>query len=1043
MNRMKITATMLIVFAFLAMAFASAPGAVADQGSFVPYAAASGENLTIFANGTVSNSSLVTVSGNQYTLTGSLAGNLFVNASNIVVSGNGYSVNGHLGIQVVNVSDVTLTDFGVKEGTNSSYLTVASAGNIVLTDSNILKQSGGYVYSNISYAGNVSLTGNTMTLAEFYILNVNNVLLSNNIMDGDGVGIYVAKHVNITSNAFNLILPAFNIEQATSVLFENNVANTAYATAFNNNFLYIYLVNTVTMLNDNMSLLSNIGAYGLYVEYVNTLDINNVTAVGFSSNYNSNVATISVMDSTFSNMTGYDGFTDYYGQSLTVSHSTIAHVSSVTADYYQGLNVYQVINVSVTNSVLVGGNAADLETITHLTLANSTITTTSLAYIGIYTFEITHGTIYNNTVYWTADYNGQAIHIDEFSNVNVSHNTVYSMVPAGGSYSDGFYGSYLMASSFTDNRIVSYNGTSNFSIGIYLYDSNNVMVSGNTANAANTAMEDIGGVNNTMVNNVLGGVEYGIRVTNSLNFNISQNADNGSLFAIYSESNVNGLFWMNSLSGVGGYGIQSYGSSGVSYIGNTFTGMGLTSYAGAVLFSSLGGNLVSNTFTGFFLGFGSAYSSGLSVVNNQFQGGSVAIVLANSSSLSITGNTFAYYSSLLNFAGNISMVSVYHNNFVNYSQVMQMQNLTNGTILHAFVFDMGATVGGNFWTDYSGPYSNGIGTAAYSLGFGLADNHPLQNPWADPVITFVATGLVAHTQWSVTVNSRTYTTSGSSMNVPVVNGAYGAVYYSVGSVAGFSRKATSGTVYYSGSSVTAFVNFVQVKYGVTLSTSGLPANTTVSVNIGNAIYSVNGSLTVNLPNGTYTYTVTSPADFTTSKSTGTFTVSGGTLSVTIPFRTTGYTVTFRETGLSGSFTWSVTVNGKTYTGNGTTISVPAQQPGNYNYTVKGPSGYSYSGTGSISVSENSTVLVLFSHGISGGLLAVAIVGSLAAGLIAMLLLALFAPQAIDSLRNRVRGTGNKNAGGKESGSKAEQKPKAKPKPDPKEDSTEGSEEGKK
>lgn len=1028
MNRIKIAATVLIVLAVLAMGFVSASGTMVNQGSFTPYAVSSGQNLTIYANGSVSNNSLVTVNGNEYTLTGSLAGNLLVNDSNIVVSGNGYSVDGYLGIQLINVSGVTLTNFGAKYGTNSTYLTVQSAGNVTLIDSTVASQAGGNVYVKISFAGNVNLTGNTINLTTLNIQSVNNFVLSKNSMEGGSVSISSANQVNMTSNTFFSTLPAFVISHANSMQFENNNAQFATSVTNNNEFLQVSYVNSVKMLNDNLTAFSSIGQMALDVWSVNSMSINNVTINGFSGVYFDDVASLSVLDSAFSNMTANYGFDDEYGQSLTVSHSVFSIIKTEIYQY-DSMYVYQVVNVSITNSVLLGGTAADLETITHLTLLNSTITTTVgaySAYAGIDLYEITKGTVHNNTIYWASNSNDYAILVGGFSNVNISDNTIYSMAPGGGNTATGIYAEDLLDSSFTDNVIQSYNGSSNFTTGIFLDSVNNVVVSGNTVNATNTALRDEYGVNNTMTDNTLSATSYGIYVDYSLNFNVSMNTDNGSDYALYSEGNANGLFWKNTMTDIFSHGMVSLGDSSVVSIDNILAGTGQPLSVGVYASETSGNDFVSNSFTGFSLGIETVHSSGLSFTNNEFQGRSLALLLENSSSLSITGNTFAYFSNLMNLSGNISLVSVYHNNFVNYSQVIQ--SVANGTVLHGLILDMGSTVGGNFWSNYSGPYSNGLGTVAYSVGYDLADNHPLQNPWEDPVITFVATGLAPNTQWSVTVGSATYTTGGSSINVPVVNGAYGTIYYSVGGVAGYSPTASSGTVYFSGSSVTAFVNFVQVKYGVTFSTTGLPSNTSVSLKIGNATYSVSGSLTVNLPNGTYSYTVSLPANFTTSETTGTFTVDGSTVAVSIPFRTTGYTVTFKETGLSGSFTWTVTVNGQTYNGTGSSISVPALQPGTYNYTVQGPSGYTYTGTGNISVSENQTVLVLFSHsGAGAGLLAAAIVGSLAAGLIAMLLVALFAPQVIDSLRDRIKKNGSNGSGTKNPESKPEQKTNEKPK----------------
>ena len=41
-------------------------------------------------------------------------------------------------------------------------------------------------------------------------------------------------------------------------------------------------------------------------------------------------------------------------------------------------------------------------------------------------------------------------------------------------------------------------------------------------------------------------------------------------------------------------------------------------------------------------------------------------------------------------------------------------------------FDLGSAVGGNYWSNYSGSFTNGIGNTPYALGLGMKDNYPLE-----------------------------------------------------------------------------------------------------------------------------------------------------------------------------------------------------------------------------------------------------------------------------------------------------------------------------
>ncbi len=1024
MKTVKIAAVAFIAFAMLAMGFASAaPGAYSSAATFVPYAtAATGQNLTIYSNGTVSNSSLVTVNGNVYTLTQSLSGNLTVNASGITVAGNGYSVDGASGIMVNNATSLTLTGFGPIAGAGTSYLTALRSGNITLENSSVSSSLGNTVFIAIDAVTAVSLTGNIIKETSMSIAQAGSVSISNNNIVSGVLEVSSSGDVSITSNTYYLDVMSASLYYVGNVVYSGNhaVRQASLGPSSSYGMLSVEYAKNITVRNDNIALLQRSSNPGLDIYQASSVVVANSTFDGLSYNLIEWIGAVSISNTRMLNMSQYDGLSVWYGTSLTVNNVEAAQATS-TGSYDSGMYVWQMKTVSVTNSTFFGSDALDLEDALLLTVTNNTVIQAPVSYdYGIYTYEIGNGTIAYNNIYSETTHYEYAVYIDEFTNVVFTHNNVYSEVASGGNLSYGIYLDYLSSSTVTDNFVGSYNGTSNFTYGIYLYYTGGVTVSGNTGSASDTAIYDEYGFGNTITGNTLSKAQYAIYVYYSANDYIAGNTatlpyDSYGL-SIY--DSTGGTYWNNTFSNAG-TGLYLYYSVNNTFIANSFMGSG-TSYYG--IYSEVGtsSSYVGNTFLNFQTGAYLLDSSNATVMNNNFQTGQIGLYMDGTSGLAASGNTFAYYSYDINITAWIANSVFYHNNFINYTSVIQQ--VLNTTIVGSGVsFDMGSTVGGNYYTNYTGPFSNGLGTVAYNLGYGLSDSNPLQYQWQDPVITFVSTGLSAGTQWSVTVNGNTYSTTKASISVPINLGAYGPIYYTVGSVAGYSHKASAGTVYYQGSSVTAFVNYAQVKYGITFRGTGLPSGDAFTVSIGGTSHAINGTGVVDLANGTYNYTVTPPNDFRTPDMAGTLTVSGSNVTVSIPFLTTGYTVTFEETGLSNNVTWTVDLNGQAYNGTGSEISFTAVQPGTYTYTVTGPSGYTYTASGNVSVHGNITVAVGFTHpGVGAGVLAGSIIGGIVAGFVAMLLVALFAPQFVDNLRKRVSGLGNRQGSKAGSGQQEQQ-----------------------
>ncbi len=211
-------------------------------------------------------------------------------------------------------------------------------------------------------------------------------------------------------------------------------------------------------------------------------------------------------------------------------------------------------------------------------------------------------------------------------------------------------------------------------------------------------------------------------------------------------------------------------------------------------------------------------------------------------------------------------------------------------------------------------------------------------------VTFVPSGLVAATSWSVALNGSTATASAPTPIVfSVRNGTYS---YVVLAVPGYGVVPSSGSVGVQGKAVTVGVNFTVVPfYNVTFDETGLITGTAWSVTFnGSAQTAVAPSPNVFVAsNGTYGFTVASVAGDTQNVSSGTVTVSGAPAVVATEFRPIPeFAVAFNETGLSNGTDWSVVLNGSEGTASAPSGNLFTVPNGTYGFTVPAVTGYTES-----------------------------------------------------------------------------------------------------
>lgn len=188
-------------------------------------------------------------------------------------------------------------------------------------------------------------------------------------------------------------------------------------------------------------------------------------------------------------------------------------------------------------------------------------------------------------------------------------------------------------------------------------------------------------------------------------------------------------------------------------------------------------------------------------------------------------------------------------------------------------------------------------------------------------VTFSETGLPSGTNWSVTLNGVTSSSTRASISFVEVNGTF---TWSVGAQAGYHATPASGTLTVAGGPVAESITFALVTYTVSFSETGLPAGTSWSVTLnGVSQSSVTGVIAFIEPNGTFAYSIADISGWhqSTLPYGGAVLVIGGAVTEpTLVFTGVTYALTFSETGLPSGMSWTVTLNGVNQSSATTTIA---------------------------------------------------------------------------------------------------------------------------
>ena len=347
----------------------------------------------------------------------------------------------------------------------------------------------------------------------------------------------------------------------------------------------------------------------------------------------------------------------------------------------------------------------------------------------------------------------------------------------------------------------------------------------------------------------------------------------------------------------------------------------------------------------------------VSMRDNYVWNTSIAYNSASDTLVSVYGNTFMNVSTYSLELSLDSHVTIYHNNFIDGSNI---HILVSGS--SDILWNLSAPIGGNYWSNYTGSGSNGLGTTPLNILPGYWDYLPLTSRWIAPTVTFVESGLPSGTMWSVSLGGNVHSSTTDSITFYDNNGGYVNSSYTVAPVSGYVSQSSSGSVYLNGENKTVNLQYSPKTYAFTLTESGLPIGASWSATVGaKTLSSIDSAIVFNLPNGTYSYSAGGATGYSTNSS-GSVVIASGPASAAVAFAATQYTITVTEKGLPAGDTWTFTLDGKTYNSNESTMVIYAVS-GAHNVSASGPSGYSIGlqGTNLTVDNANTTFAVSFTQ----------------------------------------------------------------------------------
>lgn len=1003
-NAMIIVIATLMVLSSFTVAIetqtSSISGSTAES-SILPGVTYSG-NVYIYANGTVSNTTVVSGTMNNYSLNMNISGTMYIYRNGTTLNGNNLFINGTQGsLHVIDASHVTVENI---------YLYSSGDSLQVLDSYNFTAK-----YCTIQSTSTNSVGAPVHIKSSDYIYLNNDWIFGSTIVDNYGIYLQNTPEINVT---YTWVYAGFGfyVESSTSLFYLHedyiNASNTGV-------FFEGYFNENIIITNSTFTSPASENFYGIDGSYTNIVSNVSIQGNTFTNSYDNSIylwaaeeINISIEHNTFLN--SHDAV--LLGDTFNVlfAHNDLYNITGWAFDLSYGYNT----TISWNNVTGLSGNVYtvfELEyCVAGLVITHNSIllnTTNSYPTHGVYIYGSSKALISYNAIVNVS----KAVTLDHMSGrVAVTHNNI--SIP-----DNMYYNSTGIFVNSTASANVSFNILSDEEYAIFLNYTSNLDIYGNNLSMAGYGVF----INGYTVNNVnvIGNYisiygNYGDGVNSTVQMGVDWNIDNNVILSswfgialswdlvnvtingnyIYdSIGNAISTAWVNNLT-ISGNTVE-YNSSfdpyswnsaiyvlyailGVTVTQNMVSGNNNTyqnnTYAIYIVGSSpvlISGNTVTNVSYAIEVG-GSQY---LSVFENVIKDVGYGLGTGDNSNGNLFDNhvfnsvigVYSYYDNGLNYYGNTisnashdlvflywsSNLVFYHNNFINGTN--DSVGLIGNTNLQ---WNLSSPIGGNYWSAYTHYGVNGFGILQYNVSGSSVDYLPLAFPWYAYTITFVESGLPAGTGWAVTLGSEYISSVMSTVTFSPQAAGLVNMAYSISSVPGYVASVYSGTIGVDRTNVVINITFVPYTYNVTFTESNLPAGSTWSVTLNGATHtSATGTITFSMANGTYDYTIGTVSGYHAETSSGTVAVNAAApVPVAVAFAQNVYTVTLTETGLPAGLSWNASIGGITHTTNSTQL-VFTMVSGTYSINVSGPSKYTVSMPSNVTVNNaNATITVAFS-----------------------------------------------------------------------------------
>ncbi|MGC8505188.1 MAG: hypothetical protein ACP5NK_00550 [Thermoplasmata archaeon] len=200
-------------------------------------------------------------------------------------------------------------------------------------------------------------------------------------------------------------------------------------------------------------------------------------------------------------------------------------------------------------------------------------------------------------------------------------------------------------------------------------------------------------------------------------------------------------------------------------------------------------------------------------------------------------------------------------------------------------------------------------------------------------------GLNEVDQWQITIDSKTYNISSSSIHISGLT--LGLNKYSVGQIQDYAITPQTGYVDITSSSSYLNITFQAVpSYNVVFTPSGIPYGTTVYLTVDSTVYKFTPTaqipfLTLSLPEGTYRYSVSSSGVYSPILISGNVLVSDSQMEVSIAFlKSQQYPVQFVAHGLNAGSEMLISIGANHYSTTSGRLELNLT-PGIYSYEIEG------------------------------------------------------------------------------------------------------------